>query len=264
MPTWAHSAASGAAAPRACKASMSAATRAALLASARSCRAGVADDDRHPPLGDREVALDQRHGLVERGPQGGQRPGTGRRRHRSRDGKRGAERARDVTLLVNNAGSNTWQNLVTGNMNQLRLEVETHLFGALHMVRAFAPALGRNGGGAVLNVLVGDVLVRLRRRQLLPRRQGRRVVDDQRRPPRARCPGHTCHRCPPRPRRHRHERRLRRRQDPRSRSPARRWTESRRTPGRYSLTTGAAASRRPSPRPPTVLRSTLDDHVLIR
>jgi NAD(P)-dependent dehydrogenase (short-subunit alcohol dehydrogenase family) len=66
---------------------------------------------------------------------------------------RAAERARDVTLLVNNAGSNTWQNLVTGDLNQLRLEVDTHLFGALHMVRAFAPALGRNGGGAVLNVL---------------------------------------------------------------------------------------------------------------
>jgi NAD(P)-dependent dehydrogenase (short-subunit alcohol dehydrogenase family) len=66
---------------------------------------------------------------------------------------RAAERARDVTLLVNNAGSNTWQNLVTGDLDQLRLEVDTHLFGALHMVRAFAPVLGRNGGGAVLNIL---------------------------------------------------------------------------------------------------------------
>jgi len=64
-----------------------------------------------------------------------------------------AEQAPDVTLLVNNAGSNTWQNLVTGDLDQIRLEVETHLFGALHMVRAFAPVLRRNGGGAVLNIL---------------------------------------------------------------------------------------------------------------
>jgi NAD(P)-dependent dehydrogenase (short-subunit alcohol dehydrogenase family) len=67
--------------------------------------------------------------------------------------RRAAEQAPDVTLLVNNAGSNTWQNLVAGNLDQIRLEMETHLFGALDMVRAFAPALRRNGGGAVLNVL---------------------------------------------------------------------------------------------------------------
>ena len=66
---------------------------------------------------------------------------------------RAAGQARDVTLLVNNAGSNTWQNLVTGDLDQIRLELETHLFGALHMARAFAPVLQRNGGGAVLSVL---------------------------------------------------------------------------------------------------------------
>jgi NAD(P)-dependent dehydrogenase (short-subunit alcohol dehydrogenase family) len=67
--------------------------------------------------------------------------------------RRAAEQAPDLTLLVNNAGSNTWQNLVAGDLDQIRLDVETHLFGALHMVRAFAPALERNGGGAVLNIL---------------------------------------------------------------------------------------------------------------
>ncbi|MGH3494351.1 MAG: SDR family oxidoreductase, partial [Sciscionella sp.] len=66
---------------------------------------------------------------------------------------RAAEIARDITLLVNNAGTNTWQNLVTGDLAKIRLDVETHLFGPLHMVRAFAPVLQRNGGGAVLNVL---------------------------------------------------------------------------------------------------------------
>jgi NAD(P)-dependent dehydrogenase (short-subunit alcohol dehydrogenase family) len=67
--------------------------------------------------------------------------------------RRAAEQAPDVTLLVNNAGSNTWQDLVAGDLEQIRLELETHLFGSLQMVRAFAPALGRNGGGAAVFLL---------------------------------------------------------------------------------------------------------------
>jgi NAD(P)-dependent dehydrogenase (short-subunit alcohol dehydrogenase family) len=67
--------------------------------------------------------------------------------------RRAAEQAPDITLLVNNAGSSTGQNLVAGDLDQIRLELETHLFGALQMVREFAPVLRRNGGGAVLNVL---------------------------------------------------------------------------------------------------------------
>jgi NAD(P)-dependent dehydrogenase (short-subunit alcohol dehydrogenase family) len=67
--------------------------------------------------------------------------------------RRAAEQAPDVTLLVNNAGSNTWQDLVAGDLEQIRLELETHLFGSLQMIRAFAPALARNGGGAVVNLL---------------------------------------------------------------------------------------------------------------
>ncbi|GHF65842.1 short-subunit dehydrogenase [Amycolatopsis bartoniae] len=61
--------------------------------------------------------------------------------------------AGDVNLLVNNAGVSTAQNLVTGDLDKIRLEMETHFFGALGMVRAFAPILAANGGGAILNVL---------------------------------------------------------------------------------------------------------------
>lgn len=60
--------------------------------------------------------------------------------------------APDVTLLVNNAGIATNQNLVTGDLDTIRLEMETHYFGTLDMVRAFAPVLAA-GGGAILNVL---------------------------------------------------------------------------------------------------------------
>jgi NAD(P)-dependent dehydrogenase (short-subunit alcohol dehydrogenase family) len=64
-----------------------------------------------------------------------------------------AARASDVDLLVNNAGISTYQNLVTGDLEKIRLEMETHYFGTLGVVRAFAPVLAANGGGAILNVL---------------------------------------------------------------------------------------------------------------
>ncbi|GAA2984812.1 SDR family oxidoreductase [Streptosporangium longisporum] len=61
--------------------------------------------------------------------------------------------AGDVTLLINNAGVATHQNLVTGELEKIRLEMETHYFGTLSVVRAFAPVLARNGGGAIMNVM---------------------------------------------------------------------------------------------------------------
>ena len=64
-----------------------------------------------------------------------------------------AERAGDVTLLINNAGIATGANLIGGDLADVRAEMETHFFGTLAVVRAFAPILAANGGGAVLNVL---------------------------------------------------------------------------------------------------------------
>ncbi|TYP87988.1 SDR family oxidoreductase [Blastococcus xanthinilyticus] len=61
--------------------------------------------------------------------------------------------AGDVTLLVNNAGITTGSNLVTGDLTEIRREMETHFFGTLGVIRAFAPVLARNGGGAIANVL---------------------------------------------------------------------------------------------------------------
>ncbi|MEX5709518.1 SDR family NAD(P)-dependent oxidoreductase [Parafrankia sp. FMc6] len=42
--------------------------------------------------------------------------------------------------------------LVAGDLTKIRLEMDTHFYGTLAMVRAFAPVLAGNGG-AVLNVL---------------------------------------------------------------------------------------------------------------
>ncbi|KAA9380969.1 SDR family oxidoreductase [Microbispora cellulosiformans] len=64
-----------------------------------------------------------------------------------------AERARDVNLLINNAGISTGSSFLAGAFDDIRLEMETHYFGTLAMAREFAPVLGRNGGGAILNVL---------------------------------------------------------------------------------------------------------------
>lgn len=64
-----------------------------------------------------------------------------------------AARASDATLLVNNAGIHHFQNLVTGDPGLIRQEMETNYYGTLNMVRAFAPVLRTNGGGAILNVL---------------------------------------------------------------------------------------------------------------
>jgi NAD(P)-dependent dehydrogenase (short-subunit alcohol dehydrogenase family) len=61
--------------------------------------------------------------------------------------------ATDVTLLINNAGVSTLAKLVDGAEADIRLEMETNYFGTLRMARAFAPVLGTNGGGAILNVL---------------------------------------------------------------------------------------------------------------
>ncbi|MGJ0390093.1 SDR family oxidoreductase [Microbacterium sp. CGR1] len=61
--------------------------------------------------------------------------------------------AQDVTVVVNNAGISTGAGLVTGDLPDLRREMDTHFWGTLDVIREFAPVLSANGGGAVVNVL---------------------------------------------------------------------------------------------------------------
>jgi NAD(P)-dependent dehydrogenase (short-subunit alcohol dehydrogenase family) len=63
------------------------------------------------------------------------------------------EAASDVTLLINNAGVGTGASVLTGDMADVRLEFDTHVFGTLDVTRAFVPVIEANGGGAILNVL---------------------------------------------------------------------------------------------------------------
>ena len=59
----------------------------------------------------------------------------------------------DVTLLINNAGSSTGADLLTSDLDTIRVELDTHFYGTLSVIRAFAPQISANGGGSILNIL---------------------------------------------------------------------------------------------------------------
>lgn len=61
--------------------------------------------------------------------------------------------AGDVDVLINNAADTAGGNLVTGDLKAIQSTMDSNYYGTLAMIRAFAPVLARNGGGAILNVL---------------------------------------------------------------------------------------------------------------
>src|SRR4051794_24793722 len=65
-----------------------------------------------------------------------------------------AEAAPDVTLLINNAGIDT-HTPTLGDEAGLRREMEVNYLGPIAVTHAFAPVLGANGGGALVNMLSG-------------------------------------------------------------------------------------------------------------
>ncbi|WP_330291241.1 SDR family oxidoreductase [Streptomyces sp. NBC_00576] len=64
-----------------------------------------------------------------------------------------AKAAGDVTVLINNAGISTGGDLLAGDPDNIRRDMDTNFYGTLSVVRAFAPQIEANGGGAILNVL---------------------------------------------------------------------------------------------------------------
>jgi NAD(P)-dependent dehydrogenase (short-subunit alcohol dehydrogenase family) len=64
-----------------------------------------------------------------------------------------ADTTGDVTLLINNAGSSTGADLLAGELDAICLELDTHFFGTLAVIRAFVPQITANGGGSILNIL---------------------------------------------------------------------------------------------------------------
>jgi NAD(P)-dependent dehydrogenase (short-subunit alcohol dehydrogenase family) len=63
-----------------------------------------------------------------------------------------AREAGAVDLLVNNAGISSGTNLLDPDLAGVRADLDVNFWGTLSMVRAFAPVLARNGGGAIVNV----------------------------------------------------------------------------------------------------------------
>ncbi|MCC9157901.1 SDR family oxidoreductase [Streptomyces parvulus] len=64
-----------------------------------------------------------------------------------------AQQARDVTLLINNAGIDSGASVLEGDFADFRRDFETNVLGSLRVTREFASTLAGNGGGTVLNVL---------------------------------------------------------------------------------------------------------------
>ncbi len=65
-----------------------------------------------------------------------------------------AAAASDVSLLVNSAGVFGLAGLIAApDLSAARREMDVNFWGGLIMCRAFAPVLGKNGGGAIVNVL---------------------------------------------------------------------------------------------------------------
>ena len=63
-----------------------------------------------------------------------------------------ASAAADTDVLINNAGAHGAESLLTSAEAEIRATYEANVFGPLLLVRAFAPVLARNGGGAVVNI----------------------------------------------------------------------------------------------------------------
>lgn len=64
-----------------------------------------------------------------------------------------AERAKDVNVLVNNAGIATFASLTEGGTDAITADMNTNYFGTLGVIRAFVPALQKNGKGLIANVV---------------------------------------------------------------------------------------------------------------
>ena len=59
----------------------------------------------------------------------------------------------DVSILINNAGIAAFEGIIdAGTDDPARDEMETNYFGTFNMIRAFAPVLAANGGGAIVNM----------------------------------------------------------------------------------------------------------------
>lgn len=63
-----------------------------------------------------------------------------------------AGQAKDVTILINNAGGRNNADFLTSSEEEIRHDLEINYYGPLWVTRAFVPVIEANGGGHILNV----------------------------------------------------------------------------------------------------------------
>ena len=64
-----------------------------------------------------------------------------------------AQSARDVSILVNNAGISLATPVLNAPLSEIRDELDTNLFGIIRVARAFAPVLANHPPSSMVNVL---------------------------------------------------------------------------------------------------------------
>ena len=68
--------------------------------------------------------------------------------------QRAAKRCAGVTIVVNNAAIVAWEGMMGApDLTAARAQFEINFWGYLHVARAFAPVLAKQGGGVLVNVL---------------------------------------------------------------------------------------------------------------
>lgn len=63
------------------------------------------------------------------------------------------EQAKDIDVLINNAGVASFAAVVAGEFDLLKHDMNVNYFGTLNMVRAFVPVIESKGNGAIANVI---------------------------------------------------------------------------------------------------------------
>ena len=64
-----------------------------------------------------------------------------------------AAKASDVDVLINNAGTATFNDFLTSPLDSIASDLDTNYYGTLNVIRAFAPAFAAKGRGTIANVV---------------------------------------------------------------------------------------------------------------
>jgi len=67
--------------------------------------------------------------------------------------KEAAQKAKNVHVVINNAGTANFGTTLDNTLDAIVTDMDTNYYGTLHMMRAFAPVLQKNGQGLIANIV---------------------------------------------------------------------------------------------------------------